>query len=172
MDVPAGPKGDGVKTFGDTCPHSPSVAQERNQLLVPIHGTYLGQPSSRTVWPPYYLVSETLKGSKCLRVLSNRSCQGAEKHVVVLERVGRTSAFSPTGHSWPRRWSHWYTRHGGCASAPAHNAYATETGQPPVIPSWDEERSCFPVFLRTLPTSFSEENYFNSTVAHVRLRLT
>lgn len=97
---------------------------------------------------------------------------GDAKRGGVLERVGRTPAFSPMGRSWSRRWSHPYTRHGDCGSAAACNANATEAGQPPVIPSWDEERSCFLVFLRTLPTSFSEANDFKSTVAYVCLQLT
>ena len=42
-----------IKTFGDTHPCSPSVLQQRNQLLVRTSGMFLGQPAGRTVWPPY-----------------------------------------------------------------------------------------------------------------------
>lgn len=112
-----------------------------------------------------------MKGSKCLRVLGNKSCEGSAKHVV-LERMRRMPTFSPTDCDWSRRWSQWYIRHSGCGSEPGCNANTTETEKTLVIPSWHEKRSYFPVFLRILPTSFSEENYFKSTVAYIHLQQT
>lgn len=136
----------------------------------PVASSDLKDLLGRTVWSSDWRIPETLKDLKCLGMLGNRSCWGCKmccyngktgedvccfwcRQQLVLVLVTLVHRAVQLGVN-------------------VCNANSTKAGQPPAIHSWDEGRSRFPVFLRKLPTSFPEANYFKSTVAHVRLQLT